>query len=110
MHLSFTDITCSSEKGSFRAYNHRLRHSAHLSGRNLVSETEAALYLDLNQQGSETGDELCEAGVGHTLLPVLRTVTKLYHLLGLFFTPPPQLCWVVCWNHALIWSKLDRYK
>lgn len=67
------------------------------------------LYLDLEQQSREAGDEVCEAGVRHILLTILRRVAQLYHLLGLFFTTPPQLCRVISWNHALIWGELDGH-
>ncbi|KAF3849869.1 hypothetical protein F7725_019588 [Dissostichus mawsoni] len=46
------------------------------------------------QQRSEAGHELCEAGVGHTLLSVLQRVAQLHHLLGLILAAPPQLCGV----------------
>lgn len=52
---------------------------------------------------------MCEAGICHTLLSILRGVAQLYHLLGLFFTTPPQLCRMISWNHTLIWRKLDGH-
>lgn len=66
------------------------------------------LYLDLQQHSRQAGDEVCEAGVCHTLRSILGRVAHLYHLLGLFFTAPSQLCRMI-WNHALIRCELNQH-
>lgn len=66
------------------------------------------LYLDLQQHSREAGYEVCEAGVCQALLPILGRVAHLYHLLGLFFTAPSQLCRMI-WNHALIRCELNQH-
>lgn len=64
------------------------------------------LYLDLQQQSREAGDEVRQAGVRHTLLAVPRRAAQLHHLLGLLFTAPAQLSGVVRRHHALIRGQL----
>lgn len=64
------------------------------------------LYLDLQQQSREAGDEVREAGVCHSLLAVPRRAAQLDHLLGLLFTAPAQLCGMVRRHHALIRGQL----
>lgn len=64
------------------------------------------LYLNLQQQSREAGDEVREAGVCHTLLAVSRRAAQLDHLLGLLFTAPAQLCGMVRRHHSLIRGQL----